>query len=45
MANVHDEILNSFYGCGSPIPPLLKVSVRVIEACSEKKKCQRNPAC
>lgn len=24
LANVHDEILTKFYGCGSPIPPLLK---------------------
>ena len=23
MANIHDEILNKFYGCGSPIPPAL----------------------
>ncbi|CAI5976600.1 unnamed protein product [Closterium sp. NIES-64] len=25
LSNVHDEILSKFYGCGSPIPPLLKV--------------------
>ncbi|CAI5943653.1 unnamed protein product [Closterium sp. NIES-64] len=24
LSNVHDEILSKFYGCGSPIPPLLK---------------------
>ncbi|CAI5479677.1 unnamed protein product [Closterium sp. Yama58-4] len=24
LSNVHDEILTKFYGCGSPIPPLLK---------------------
>lgn len=23
VANVHDEIVSKFYGCGSPIPPLL----------------------
>ncbi len=24
VANIHDDILTKFYGCGSPIPPMLK---------------------
>lgn len=24
VANIHDEILSKFYGCGSPIPPMLE---------------------
>lgn len=24
LANVHEEVRNRFYGCGSPIPPVLK---------------------
>ncbi|CAI5466677.1 unnamed protein product [Closterium sp. Yama58-4] len=34
LSNVHDEILAKFYGCGSPIPPLLKVQWCESEGCT-----------
>jgi len=39
IANVHDEIVAKFYGCGSPIPPVLKGKTVLDLGCGTGRDC------
>lgn len=39
LKNVHEEVVSKFYGCGSPIPPLLEGKIVLDLGCGTGRDC------